>query len=90
MFKLGLFVLGVTAGAAGVASWLLSEPSPPDPAIPPSQPSSADSLEARLAMLKTRVRTALAEGERDRQSTEEHLRRKLDAYRRGSGEPTPS
>lgn len=81
MLKLVLFALGLATGAAAATSWLLAEPGPPDTS---SRPISGDSLEVRLKNLKVQVQQALTEGERAAQTSEELLRRKLEAYRKGS------
>ena len=87
MLKLLVFVAGLAAGVGGAASWLLSEPVPAPTA--PSQKTGDESLEARLAALKARFSEARAEGERASRQSEEHLHRKLDAYRKGSSAPVP-
>jgi hypothetical protein len=86
MLKLLLFVGGLAAGAAGTASWLLSEP---DSAGAPSPGTDGESLQARLEVLKSRLREAQQEGARAGQNTEEQLRHKLDAYRKGASSSAP-
>jgi hypothetical protein len=81
MLKLITFAAGLALGAGATTSWLLSEPGPTEPA---SQPLSADSLQARLDTLKVRLQQAVSEGEQAAAQTEDQLRRKFEAYRRGS------
>lgn len=86
MLKLLLFVGGLAAGAAGTASWLLSEP---DSATAASPAAGGESMQARLQLLKLRLREAQQEATRASQQTEEQLRRKLDAYRKGATSSAP-
>jgi len=86
MLKLLLFVGGLAAGAAGTASWLLSEP---DSATAASPGTGGESMQARLELLRLRLREAQREAARAGQHTEEHLRRKLDAYRKGASSSAP-
>lgn len=86
MLKLLLFVGGLAAGAAGTASWLLSEP---DSATAVSPGTNGESMQARLELLKLRLREAQQEAAIASQHTEEDLRRKLDAYRKGAGSSAP-
>jgi hypothetical protein len=86
MLKLLLFMSGLAAGAAGTASWLLSEP---DSATAASPGTGGESVRARLELLKLRLREAQQEAARASQHTEEQLRRKLDAYRKGATSSAP-
>ncbi len=86
MLKLLLFVGGLAAGAAGTASWLLSEPDSAT-AAPPG--TNGESMQARLELLKLRLREAQQEAAIASRHTEEDLRRKLDAYRKGAGSSAP-
>jgi hypothetical protein len=82
MLKLVVFLMGLLTGGAGVGGWLLSAPGPET-----SSSASTPSLEAwqmRVNNLKQRFRVAISEGQREGGQTEESLRRKLDACRRGS------
>jgi hypothetical protein len=80
MFKLILFVLGAAVGAGAATAWLTSEPE----SGTASSGIPAETLQPRLEDLKARIQAAQVEGERAGQYTEEHLRRRLDAYRKGA------
>jgi hypothetical protein len=85
MMKVLLFLLGAAAGAGGAVAWLSSEPTP-GTVSPPT--AGNNPLEPRLRSLEERFRAAQTEGERAGTYTEEHLRRKLDAYRKGASSGT--
>jgi hypothetical protein len=81
MMKLLLLVIGIGGGAAGTASWLLSLPEAPSE---PALPTGTDSLQARVNVLRTRLATAVAEGQRAGAETEQQLKQQLDSYRKGA------
>jgi hypothetical protein len=81
MFKLVLVALGVVGGAAGSASWLLSES---------DAPLSSTALPERLQLLKTRFAAAWAEGSIAGQDTENRVRHELDTYRLHPDRPATS
>lgn len=82
MLKLFVLVIGLIVGAGSAASWLISEPDATESSTVSSL--SGESLQARLADLKARFRVAWAEGKSAGNQTEEHLRQRLDAYRKGA------
>jgi hypothetical protein len=81
VFKLILILFGAAVGAAGTASWLLSEPESPAASPVPTDPAS---LQARRQDLIARLRESLADGQRVGGETEARLRRELEAYRSGT------
>lgn len=85
MLKLLVLLLGVTGGAAGATAYLLSEPDGPTGAT-----RVPDQLRERLDLLKARFSEATTYGEREREVTEERLRREIEAYRRPLPPPTAS
>ncbi|MGH2448672.1 MAG: hypothetical protein ACRDFS_08750 [Chloroflexota bacterium] len=72
MFKIVVFLLGVTAGAAGATGWLLGEVPEPEGA------------EHGIGSILPSLRQAVAYGERAGGRAEARLHRELDAYRTGS------
>jgi hypothetical protein len=84
MLKLALFVLGAVAGAGAATAWLTSDPEGETP--PASSPG--EMVQPRLHELTVRLQAAQTDGARAGQYTEEHLRRKLDAYRKGATSST--
>jgi len=73
--KILLFLVGLAGGAAGAASWLLSEPPIKRPLPLPEE------LQTRVKDLQVRFDAALAEGKQQRTLTEDRLKRELDVYR---------
>lgn len=82
MIKLFLFLIGLVAGGAAAAGWLLSEPGSGTWATPARGDSSASSPFERA---KAKLQGALAEGDRARDQTQRALQQKLDSYRSGKG-----
>lgn len=79
--KLLLLLIGLAAGTAGTASWLLALP---ERASESAVPTSPDSVRARVEVARTRFSEAIAEGQRAGAETEQRLKQELDSYRRGA------
>ena len=85
MFKFALFMFGAVLGAGAATAWLSSAPGGDSTtSASPSESSPTEALQPRLHDLTDRLQIAQADGARAGQYTEEHLRRKLDAYRKGA------
>ena len=75
MFALISILAGAAVGAAGTTAWLLSEPGP-------GLPTTPNALNDRLAILQTRFKEAVAEGQQAGAATEARLQGELDAMRK--------
>jgi hypothetical protein len=81
MLKLLLVLFGAGGGAAGAASWLLSQPeTPSEPVIP----ASGDGIKERVDLVRARLLQAVAEGRLAGEQTEVQLKQQLEAYRKGA------
>ena len=81
MVKILVLLLGMAAGAAGAAAWLLERAS--------AEPATG-SPEGAATRLASSFQRALAEGKQARVATENRLRRELDVYRSRPDRPSPS